>query len=57
MRSLLYGVLLINSVVLEGTCLSKMHVFVNKVVKYYVSDIENCYIKKMIRVYGIVIFS
>lgn len=42
----------VNSIVLDGSCSSKMRVLVNGVVKYYGCMHDNCYIGNMIRVYG-----
>jgi hypothetical protein len=42
----------VNSIVLDGSCSSKMRVPVGGVVKYYGCDTENRYIGNMIRVYG-----
>lgn len=42
----------VNSIVLDGSCSSKMRVPVNGVVKYYGCGTQNRYIGNMIRVYG-----
>lgn len=42
----------VNSIVLDGSCSTKMRVPVNGVVKYYGCTAENRYIGNMVRVYG-----
>ncbi len=42
----------VNSIVLDGSCSSKMRVPVNGVVKYYGCGTQNRYIGNMIHVYG-----
>lgn len=42
-----------NSIILDGSCSTKMRVPVNGTIKYYDCTAENRYIENMVRVYGI----